>query len=96
MMRGYLPLASRWEINIGLTQDPLNRPLEDLRGATYKRGIVSAPDKEQRAINMGMTWTLMGMRQKQMQTRKARRRHQPTAEEIYQKSRRKRYKKSRE
>ena len=30
MLQQYLPKESRWEMNIGLMQDPKNRPLTDI------------------------------------------------------------------
>jgi hypothetical protein len=87
MMRGYLPLASRWEINIGLTQDPLNRPLEDpAEVQRAKRGIVSAPDKEQRGHKHGNDMDVDGHESAKTDANaeSESEEHQPTAEEIYQ------------
>ena len=83
MMRGYLPLASRWEINIGLTQDPKNRPLEDPAEVELaKRGIVSSPERHRgEGKEDGDTGPAKdGDREEEGEEVE----HQPTAEEIYQ------------
>lgn len=91
MMRSYLPLVSRWEINIGLTQDPKNRPLEDpLEAKLAKLGIVSKPDDGPFAVDAKST----NMQDEQKEEHdgeknpgegKARDEdYQPTAEEVYQ------------
>ena len=93
MMRGYLPLASRWEVNIGLTQDPKNRPLEDPAEVELaKRGIVSVPDPGDGEGKEGRNFKRRRRRRSRSSSGakegeeegEGEEEHQPTAEEIYQ------------